>query len=66
MNLNKTSKILLIASSLWYFGEGFPTLDIVYWQQNDTLSMNVHQTTSASITPLFKMKMEYKICNGND
>ncbi|MFZ4412108.1 MAG: M1 family aminopeptidase [Bacteroidales bacterium] len=45
----------------WYFGEGFPTLDIVYWQQNDTLSMNVHQTTSASITPLFKMKMEYKI-----
>lgn len=45
----------------WYFGEGFPTLNIVYDQQNDTLIMNVHQTTSSNITPLFKMMMEYKI-----
>ena len=45
----------------WYFGEGFPTLDVVYSQQNDTLVMNVNQSTSAAITPLFKMNMEYKV-----
>jgi len=45
----------------WYFGEGYPTLDIVYGQKNDTLIMNVHQLTSAAITPLFKMNMEYKV-----
>jgi len=45
----------------WYFGEGFPTFNIVYSQHNDTLVMNVNQTTSAAVTPLFKMNMEYKI-----
>ena len=45
----------------WYFGEGYPTFDIVYWQLNDTLFLNVNQTTSIASTPLFKMKMEYKI-----
>ncbi len=34
MNLNKTTKILLIASSLWYFGEGlFGPLFAVYAQK---------------------------------
>ena len=34
MNLNKTSKILLIASSLWYFGEGlFGPLFAIYAQK---------------------------------
>ena len=51
----------------WYFGEGYPTLDIVYGQKNDTLIMNVHQLTSAVNTPLFKMNMEYKIrCSTGD
>jgi len=45
----------------WYFGEGYPTFDIVYWKQNDTLVMQVNQTTSTTITPLFKMNMDYKI-----
>ena len=50
-----------------YFGEGYPTLDIVYGQKNDTLIMNVHQLTSAVNTPLFKMNMEYKIrCSTGD
>lgn len=45
----------------WYFGEGFPTFNIVYFQQNDTLQINVNQITSTTVTPLFKMNMEYKI-----
>ncbi len=45
----------------WYFGEGFPTLDVTYGQQNDTLVLNIHQSTSTTVTPLFKMMMEYKI-----
>ncbi|MFZ4401413.1 MAG: M1 family aminopeptidase [Bacteroidales bacterium] len=45
----------------WYFGEGFPTFDIIYNKHNDTLIMNVHQTTSSTVTPLFKMQMEYKL-----
>ncbi len=45
----------------WYFGEGFPTFNIVYSQQNDTLVMNVNQSTSSTTTSLFKMMMEYKV-----
>jgi len=45
----------------WYFGEGYPTMDVIYLQLNDTLQMNIHQTASTTITPLFKMNMEYKI-----
>ena len=44
-----------------YFGEGFPTFNIIYSQQNDTLTMNVNQSASAASTPLFKMIMEYKV-----
>ena len=45
----------------WYFGEGFPTFDLTWSQDNDTLLLEVHQSTSAAITPLFKTHMEYKI-----
>lgn len=45
----------------WYFGEGYPTLNIIYSQHNDTLFMNVNQLTSAAVTPLFKMNMEYRV-----
>jgi aminopeptidase N len=45
----------------WYYGEGYPTYDIVWHQANDTLYFWSTQTTSAAITPLFKMLMEYKL-----
>jgi aminopeptidase N len=46
----------------WYFGEGYPTYSIVWNQTEEGLNMNVTQTASfPSATPLFKMKMEYKI-----
>ena len=47
----------------WIYGEGYPTYNITYSKQgNDTLVINVNQTTSMpSITPLFTGQMEYKI-----
>ena len=45
----------------WYFGEGYPTFDLTWSQNNDTVLLEVHQSTSAAITPLFKTNMEYKI-----
>ena len=46
----------------WYFGEGYPTYSIE-WSQNDSeMFMEITQTTSApTVTPLFKMKMGYRL-----
>lgn len=45
----------------WYYGEGFPTYNIVWHQTNDTVYFSSTQTTSTTTTPLFKMLMEYKL-----
>jgi len=45
----------------WYFGEGYPIYNISWTQQNDTLKIHSVQTTSTSITPLFKMPLEIKM-----
>ncbi len=46
----------------WYYGEGYPTYSIVWNQTEDGLNMNITQTASKpSVTPLFKMSMEYKL-----
>jgi len=45
----------------WYFGEGFPIYGLDWWQHEDTLFMNVEQSTSNPVTPLYKMPMEYLI-----
>ncbi|NVO03101.1 MAG: T9SS type A sorting domain-containing protein [Bacteroidetes bacterium] len=46
----------------WYFGEGYPTYNIVWNQVADTVTFTATQTASMpSVTPLFKMLMEYKL-----
>jgi len=45
----------------WYFGEGWPIYGLTWSQDNDTISLDVTQSTSTPITPLYKMPMEYKI-----
>lgn len=45
----------------WYYGEGYPTFDIVWHQVNDTVYFSSTQSTSSAVTPLFKMLMEYKL-----
>ena len=45
----------------WYYGEGYPTYNIVWQQQSDTVSFTVNQQTSMpSITPFFKLPVEIK------
>ncbi len=44
----------------WYYGEGYPTFNVNFNMNNDTLYFTSNQTVS-SITPLFKTLMEYKI-----
>ena len=47
----------------WVYGHGYPTYDVNYYKWgNDTLVINVNQTTSSpTVTPLFTGLMEYKI-----
>lgn len=45
----------------WFYGEGYPTYHVLWNQQNDTLIMNITQTTSSAVTPLFTMLMQYKL-----
>ncbi|MFH2142552.1 MAG: M1 family aminopeptidase [Bacteroidota bacterium] len=45
----------------WYYGYGFPTYNVVWSYINDTVYLNVNQTTSSSLTTFFCNDMEYKI-----
>jgi aminopeptidase N len=45
----------------WYYGEGYPLYDIVWYPNGGNLHMAVTQTTSTSVTDLFEMTMEYKV-----
>jgi aminopeptidase N len=52
----------------WYYGEGYPKYGITWSQDNDTLTLDVSQTSSVpNVTPLYKMLMEYtlKSAQGN-
>mgnify|MGYP001080070602 CR=1 FL=1 len=45
----------------WYYGEGYPIYDIVWYYDNSHAHLTVTQSTSTAITPLFEMTMEYKL-----
>lgn len=45
----------------WYFGEGYPELNVSWEYSDDTLSISSFQTTSSKVTPLFNTLTEYKI-----
>ncbi len=46
----------------WYYGEGYPTHNIVWHQVGNELIMNVHQSASwPSVTPFFKMHLELRV-----
>ncbi len=42
----------------WYYGEGFPTYSLSWWQA-DSVYFEVSQTTSSSNTPLFTIPVEF-------
>lgn len=45
----------------WYYGDGYPTFNINWNQNNDTLTIISNQTTSSSNTTLFKTHFDIKI-----
>lgn len=46
----------------WYYGEGYPTFNVDYSKQGDSLVLYVNQTVSAgTITPFFKGLYEFTI-----
>ena len=47
----------------WYYGEGYPTFNIIYTMQGtDTIVLNINETVSApAVTPFFKGLYEFKI-----
>lgn len=45
----------------WYYGQGYPTYDIVYYMQDGVFYMTVTQSASSSATPFFVMLMDYKL-----
>lgn len=45
----------------WYYGQGFPRYDIVYWQDADNLFISSTQTGSNVSSDFFEMMMDYNI-----
>lgn len=46
----------------WYYGQGYPTFNVDYSKQGDSIALRVNQTVSApAITPLFKGLYEIRI-----
>lgn len=44
----------------WYYGEGYPILNVEWEQSNDTVYITTIQTAKSSSTPLFKMNVDYQ------
>jgi len=45
----------------WYYGQGFPRYDIVYWQDTDNLYISSTQTGSNVSTDFFEMLIDFRI-----
>lgn len=49
----------------WYYGFGYPTYNVVYYQNGKNLKLDIHQTTADGRTPFFEIPIELKLI-GND
>lgn len=49
----------------WYYGEGYPILDISWEQYDDTLYIYSTESTSCDTTPFFNLTMDYQIVFDN-
>ncbi len=45
----------------WYFGAGYPIYQVTWEQQDQTVTLQSTQTTSSTLTTLFRMPMEYRL-----
>jgi hypothetical protein len=49
----------------WYYGEGYPIIDIGWEQYGDTLHIYSTESTSCDTTPFFNLTMDYQIVFNN-
>ncbi|HOK38444.1 MAG TPA: M1 family aminopeptidase [Bacteroidales bacterium] len=45
----------------WYYGEGYPLYEVTWGQAGNSLLINMSQSTTAEVTPLFTIPMDFKI-----
>jgi len=45
----------------WYYGQGYPIYDIVWYMNGDQVTIMSSQSTSTQITPLFDMYIDFKL-----
>ena len=45
----------------WYYGEGYPTYDVNWYQHNNIVYLEALQTTSSNATNLFTIPLEYRL-----
>ncbi len=50
----------------WYYGEGFPTYEIFWWQKDGKLHIRSTQTTSANHPLFFAGTLEFKLIFADD
>jgi len=56
-----TGKDFTLFFDQWYYGEGYPKLDISWEQNGGMLHIFSHETTTCDTTPLFKFTMDYQL-----
>ncbi|MFN3951611.1 MAG: M1 family aminopeptidase [Thermaurantimonas sp.] len=49
----------------WLYGEGYPSYQIIWWQDADTLRLNVSQTTSHPSVPWFSIPIPVRVTDSN-
>ncbi|MCF8334098.1 MAG: T9SS type A sorting domain-containing protein [Bacteroidales bacterium] len=50
----------------WYYGEGYPTYDVYYFNTEDGLTLTIEQETSTDNPSFFDMLMEYQLSFEDD
>lgn len=45
----------------WYYGQGFPSYEVTYWENGDGIGVMVEQETSHSSVGFFEMPLELKL-----
>ncbi|HEX5111929.1 MAG TPA: M1 family metallopeptidase [Saprospiraceae bacterium] len=48
----------------WYYGEGYPTYNIDWWQHNDSIGFIIHQSTSTPTVDFFEMPVPIQVVDG--
>lgn len=49
----------------WLYGEGYPTYQIIWWQDGDSLRLNLSQTTSHPTVPWFSIPIPLRVTDSN-